>query len=137
MTIINGIRKYDAYHLATMAGALAPDDPDGEGATFLDRVRKDTIYAVELRSKEWELTLAEAAEEHRESIQDSVADSAPSSDPDVMWRQFVELGGYRELDQLRKEGTPRNNTLEGWAELALFTIAFRLVSALLTEIQEG
>ncbi|MFF4054639.1 hypothetical protein ACFYZ0_02475 [Streptomyces sp. NPDC001708] len=137
MDIIDGIKKYGAYHLATIAGALAPDEPEGEGAAFLDRVRKETIYAVELRAKEWNLTLAQAAKEHRESIQDSVADSSPSSDPGVMWRQFVELGGYRELDQLRGEGTPNDDSPGGWAELALFTIAFRLVSTLLTEIQEG
>lgn len=137
MTTIDNIRRYDAYHLATIAGALAPDDLDGEGGAFLDRVRKETIYAVELRAKEWKLTLAEVVEEHRESIQDSVADNAPSSEPAVMWQQFVELGGYRELDQLRKEGTPNDDSPGGWAELALFTIAFRLVSVLLTEIQEG
>ncbi|QAX95523.1 OCR-like antirestriction protein [Streptomyces phage BartholomewSD] len=137
MNVIDGIRKYNSYHLATIAGALAPDDQNGDGAMLLDKVRDATIEAVELRAKEQELTLAEAAEEYRERIQDSVADKAPDSDQEVMWRQFVELGGYRELDQLRKDGTPNNNTLEGWAELALFTIAFRLVSVLLTEIQEG
>jgi hypothetical protein len=137
MTTIDGIRKYNSYHLATLAGAHAPDDPNGDGAALLDKVTRETIYAVQLRAKAYEITLAEAAEEHRESIQDSVADNAPNSDPDLMWREFVELGGYRELEQLRKDGTPNNDTLAGWAELALFTIAFRLVSALLTEIQKG
>ncbi|MGW8630582.1 hypothetical protein [Streptomyces sp. NPDC055793] len=137
MTTIKGIRLYDSYHLATTAGALAPDDDDYEAATFLDQVRTRTINTVELYAKEYELSLAEAVEDHRESIQDLVADSAPDADEDVMWRQFVELGGYRELDRLRKEGKPTNDTLAGWAELALFTIAFRLTSVLLTEIQEG
>lgn len=137
MTTIDGIRKYDSYHLATMAGALAPDDPDGAGAQFLDKVRKETIYAVQLRAKEYDLSFAEVVEEHRESIQDSVADNAPNADQDLLWREFVELGGYRELDRIRQESVPMLDTLEGWAGMALFDIAFRLVSAVLTEIKEG
>lgn len=137
MTTIKGIHLYGTYHLATIAGALAPDDSLYEGAAFLDDVRRRTISAVELYAQEWKLTLAEVVEEHRESIQDLVADASPSDDPDLMWQQFVELGAYRELDRIRKEGTPANDTLAGWAENALFDIAFRLVSALLTEIAEG
>ncbi|MFJ6680560.1 hypothetical protein [Streptomyces werraensis] len=137
MTTIDGIRRYNSYHLATLAEAYAPDDPNGDGAALLDKVTRETIYAVQLRAKEYGLTFAEVVEEHRESIQDSVADNAPNPDPDLMWREFVDLAAYRELDRLRKEGTPNDDTPAGWAELALFTIAFRLVSALLTEIQEG
>ncbi|MDX3525100.1 hypothetical protein P1P75_01205 [Streptomyces sp. ID05-39B] len=134
LNIIDAIKKYNAYHLATVAQTTAPDDPKGAGGQFLTGVRDDVLTWIEL-VKEPGGSLAELVADYRETIQDTAADAAPSSDPAVKWRQFVDLAAYKE--DLSQAGTPIDTSLGGYAELALFQIAFRLVSNLLTEIEEG
>ncbi|MFE9925179.1 hypothetical protein ACFYQA_27475 [Streptomyces sp. NPDC005774] len=133
MNIIEGIKKYSTYHLATVAEVPATDDAESAGSKLLVRVRDETIEHIEKLLKESDDSLAEIVHWNREVIQDAVADGAASLDTPERWRQFVDLAAYRE--DRTEIGTPTDTSLEGWAETALFQIAFRLVSNLLSEVE--
>lgn len=135
MTTIDGIKKLRTHDLASLAECLAPDPHESAGIAFLERIRNAVLDHVEKGLAETGEVVSEFIRWEREAIQDDVANKAPSQDTPRKWREFVELGAYRE--DLSDMGTPTDTTPGGWAEVAIFKIAFRLVSNLLTEIQEG
>jgi hypothetical protein len=102
-----------------------------EGADFLALVRDKVVDLV----AQYEEARADVVAHHRESIQSEASVAGTSADPDVKWRQFVDLHAYKE--EVAEAGTPRPDTPESHAELALSYIGFRLAAALLTEIEEG
>ncbi|MET8111209.1 hypothetical protein [Streptomyces prasinus] len=132
MSMLDGIKKYSPYHLATVAEVPAPD-AESAGSKLLIKVRDEVVEHIEGLLKDSGDSLAEIVRWEREVIQDAVADSAASQDTPERWRQFVDLAAYRE--DRSNIGTPTDTSLEGWAEVAIFQIAFRLVSNLLDEIE--
>ncbi|MDX3405127.1 hypothetical protein PV708_02555 [Streptomyces sp. ME02-6977A] len=135
MTTIDGFKKFRTHDLASLAECLSPETHEGAGAAFLERVRDAVLNHVEEGLKETGEVLSEFIRWEREKIQDDVAEKAASQDTPTLWREFVELGGYRE--DLTDWGTLNDPTPTGYAKECLFSIAFRLTSALLTEIKEG
>ena len=135
MDVIEKIEGYGPTVLVRLAECGEPDSHVSPGADFLAHVRDKVIDLVERYGGGERGQRADVIARHRESIQGQAAWNAKSSDPDDKWRQFVELRAYEE--KIADFGTPKNNTLEGRADLALFFIGFRLASKLLAEIEEG
>jgi hypothetical protein len=126
MDITERINHYDPPTLARLAECAEPDSRVSEGADFLALVRDKVVDLVQ--------EYGEVAP-YREAIQDAAAEAGKSADLGVKWRQFVDLGAYKE--NLTEFGTPSPDTPEGHADLALFFIGFRLAKTLLDEIEEA
>ena len=123
MSTIDEINELAAYTLAGMAEVAGPDAIDSPGAIFLTDIRDEVVEAFE------------ESGEISEQKHGEIADGAASVSTHVKWQQFVDLCAYRE--DLSEFGEPTKGGIEGVADLALYCIAHRLVTAIVNEIQEG
>jgi hypothetical protein len=135
MDVIEKVNGYGPTALARLAECVEPDSHVSEGADFLAHVRDKVIDLVERHVEEEGGPRAEVVARYREFIQGEAAWNGRSTDLDEKWRQFVDLRAYEE--NIAELGTPTNNTIEGRADLALFSIGFRLASQLVSQIEEG
>jgi hypothetical protein len=104
------------WQLAGLAGCSSPDSVDSAGAAWLVRVARDA---------------EELAEDQGDDLTDGIAERADSNVPiytHELWSIFVDLGAYQEdVSELIGAGTD----MEKMAQVALYMIAERLLSALL------
>ncbi|ATI18853.1 OCR-like antirestriction protein [Streptomyces phage Diane] len=135
MNILEEIENYGPYKLSELADCASPDSSTSEGSDFLATVRDDVIDKIQ-NQIDWDgklSSLSDLIALERDRIQDEASDSAPDVRTHTMWREYVDLCAYQE--DLTEFGTPTDDTMEGRARLALTSIAHRLVSALLDEIE--
>ncbi|ATI18770.1 OCR-like antirestriction protein [Streptomyces phage Daudau] len=117
---IDEIKAHGPYTLAQMADTASPDAKGSPGAIFLIDIRDAVVEAFEEDG------------EVDERKQGEIADGAASVMTHEKWQQWVDLCGYRE--DLSEFGKPTKEGLEGIADLALYYIAHRLVTALVEEL---
>ncbi|AOQ27116.1 OCR-like antirestriction protein [Streptomyces phage Brataylor] len=135
MNIIEEIKQYGPYSLASEGETLDPDDHSSPGSHFLVSVRDAVIERVEWEVEHNELTLVEAAEAVRDGdALGEIADGAPSVYTYQLWQEFVDLGGYREDLEPHDLNVSDMDKIPG---IALYHIAYRLASVLLEQIIEN
>ncbi|QDK03791.1 OCR-like antirestriction protein [Streptomyces phage Werner] len=135
MDIMADIKGYGPYWLAREADTMEPDDHNSAGALFLASVRDSVIERVEWEVEHNELTLVEAAEEVRDGdALGEIADGAPSVYTYDAWKQFVDLGAFREDLEPHEL---KMSELDKVAGIALYHVAYRLASVLLEQIIEN
>lgn len=114
MTATVTTAPHTPYSLAEVAGCFAPDSPTSPGAVFL-------------------LGIAEHVADSRDDGEDAaayIADAAVPVYTHDVWAAFVDLGAYREdPSELGDDGSDMTKS----ASLALYVVADRLASALLSE----
>lgn len=117
---IEEIKAHGPYTLAQMAETGSPDAKGSPGAIFLIDIRDAVVEAFEEDGQ---------VDERK---QGEIADGAASVMTHEKWQQWVDLCGYQE--DLSEFGTPTKEGIGGIADLALYYIAYRLVTALVEEL---
>ena len=124
---VTEVKGYTAYTLAGMADCMSPDSLESVGAQFLGSVRDDVIERVE------DIT-AEDFERETEDISHEIADSAVPVYTGEKWATFTDLGAYAE-DVSEYAG--ESSDMDKLSDVALYVIAERLASAILSELAES
>jgi hypothetical protein len=132
--LLNTIRdKHNVYTLVDLAGCGTPDSSASIGAYFLTGVRDALVDMIGWGVEHNGLTVSEVAQEILDGDgRHEIADAAPSIYTHKRWMEFVDLCAYKEdISEVAGDTEPDMNT---GAEIALYMIADRLVSALCQEI---
>ena len=119
------LRSLAPWALARSADCLDPDSPDSAGAAFLTLVR-DSV------AEDWDrLTERDDDPDHDGAVSEIAEGCVPTYTHDL-WATFVDLGAYDE--DVTDHGPIES--LDQAARVALYTIAIRLVYALVDEGKE-
>lgn len=140
MTTLDDIRAWNPLHMADAAEAFDPDtiaeregEDDSPGAVFLRSVWRATLEAVETAREEG-VAWSDLAEHLTDAFHE-IADAAPDVYTHTRWREFVDLGAYRE--DLSEWGPIDPEDIErAVAGVALYQMADRLARAIVEELAE-
>ena len=114
------IKNLKLHELVNLAECATPDNETSAGAKFLFHVRDAFIEAIEYDGECDDRSIHE------------IADSAPDVYTHRRWKEFVDLGAYREdISDLVSAET----SMDDRAGVALYQIAERLVSALVEDFE--
>lgn len=131
---IHEIKGRNAYTLSHLAEAFSPDTLESPGAEFLTGVMDAFVEGVRFNCEEFsdEFEISQVIDNMRNAGElDTFASDAPSCYTHEMWKQFLDLGGYREdLSGCPVIGLDEPNALNMIAACALSQIADRLIEAL-------
>lgn len=133
---ITAINELDAFQLAGMADVQGPDSLESAGAKFLTSIRRSFAEQIEYFAESSEADNAEdLANEFRDSADEctEIADSAPSVYTYERFHEFTDLAAWQEdiSDYVSGE-----SDMEKLAGIALYVIAERLLSELVTYVEE-
>lgn len=131
----------NSYRLATLIGCLSPDSLDSPGGLFLSRFRY--AFANEFWSTRGGRGSGLLSPPSPKMISE-VCDNAPSASTHDMWKEYVDLGVYHNLVDIKigslnidedsfDDDTTVALDLGDLARKALVEIANRLADALLSE----